>query len=217
MTSKSSVFVGLFAALLAHAPARAQVAAPPGAPAAALYEQPPQQRVISRFVGNVAWRTEMVSPGAGLRPEPIIKADVTIPKRGVAMSWSIRRNSDSSLPASHVIEIMFKLPANAANGRVVDVMATHMKQGENTPGTPLSGQGVKVTEGFFIIGLSSTEAHRVLNSQLLTERPWLDVGFLYENGTRGMMALEKGDAGRRVFTEAFAAWAKPAAAAPRLR
>ena len=46
------------------------------------------------------------------------------------MTWTIRRNGDASLPASHLIEITFKLPANFANGKVVNVTATHMKQGE---------------------------------------------------------------------------------------
>lgn len=219
MAYKSTICLGVFAALSAaavtHKPIHAQVPAPPGAPAAALYEQGPKERAINRYVGSVTWHTEMVSVGQGQAAELAIKGEAIIPKRRVAMTWVIRRNSDKSLPASHVIEIMFKLPAKAPHGKVVDVSATHLKQGENTPGTALSGRGVKVTEDFFMIGLSATEAHRVQNDQLLTERPWIDVGFLYENGTRGMMALEKGPTGKRAFTEAFAAWAKPVA--PRLR
>jgi hypothetical protein len=219
MPCKSTICLGVFAALsaaaIAHRPIHAQVPAPPGAPAAALYEQGPKEKAINRYVGSVTWRTEMVSAGVGQAAELAIKGEAIIPKRGIAMSWLIRRNSDKSLPASHVIEIIFKLPAKAPHGKVVDVTATHMKQGENTPGTALSGRGVKVTEDFFMIGLTATEAHRVINDQLLTERPWIDVGFLYENGTRGMMALEKGPTGKHAFTEAFTAWARPLA--PRLR
>jgi hypothetical protein len=215
MPCKAAICIGLFAAAILSKPLHAQTAAPSGGGAAALYEQGPNERAINRYIGSVSWRTERVSPGAGQPPDVAIRADAIIPKRGVSMTWVIRRNSDKTLPASHLVEIMFKLPAKPPHGNVVDVSATHMKQGENTPGTALSGRGVKVTDGFYMIGLSSTEAHQVLNIQLLTERPWLDVGFIYENGTRAMFAVEKGDAGKRVFAEAFAVWAK--AVSPKLR
>ena len=34
------------------------------------------------------------------------------------MTWSLRRNTDQSLPASHTIEIMFNLPADFPSGGV---------------------------------------------------------------------------------------------------
>jgi hypothetical protein len=214
MRRKASICIGLFTALAAAAVAprmaHDQTVATSDAPAAALYETSPKERGVNRFAGSTVWRTEMVSPGSGLAPELAVKADVTIPKRGLTMSWSIWRNSDSGLPATHVIDIVFKAPANAAHGKIIDISPIHMKQGESTTGVALAGAGAKVTDGFFRIGLSSIQGDVLLNRQLLAERAWLDVGFLYEDGTRGMIALEKGDTGKRAFAEAFAAWAKPA-------
>jgi len=56
------------------------------------------------------WRTETISPGSGLAPELEVRADVTIPERNMTVTWTLRRNTDQALPASHTIEIMFNLP-----------------------------------------------------------------------------------------------------------
>jgi hypothetical protein len=77
-----------------------------------------------------------------------------------------------------------------------------MKQGENTRGTPLAGLAVKVTTGFFMIGLSNVEADRERNIQLLKERAWLDIPLVYGDKRRAIMAIEKGAPGERAFAEA---------------
>ena len=116
------------------------------------------------------WRTETVSPGPGLAPELAIRADVEIPERRMRMTWSLRRNSDKTLPASHTIEIMFTLPADFPEGGVQNVPGVLMKQNEQTRGVPLAGLAVKVTNNFFLIGLSSVEIDLQRNIALLKER-----------------------------------------------
>ena len=81
-----------------------------------------------------------------------------------------------------------------------------MKQAEQTRGVPLAGLAVKVTNGFFLIGLSAVDADRERNLQLLKERSWFDIPIVYNNNRRAILALEKGTPGERVFEEAFAAW-----------
>jgi hypothetical protein len=122
------------------------------------------------------------------------------------MTWSLRRNSDPNLPASHTVEIMFRLPQDFPSGGVLNVPGILMKQAEQSRGTPLSGLAVKVTTGFFLIGLSSTEADRERNVQLLKERAWFDIPVVYNNNRRAILALEKGTPGERAFAEAFEAW-----------
>ena len=46
-----------------------------------------------------------VSPASGFEPEPAVRADVEIPERRMTVTWSIRRNTDKALAASHTIEI----------------------------------------------------------------------------------------------------------------
>ena len=44
----------------------------------------------------------------------LVGADVEVPERKLAVTWSLRRNTDKGLPATHTVEIMFKLPAPSA-------------------------------------------------------------------------------------------------------
>jgi hypothetical protein len=173
-----------------------------------LYEEDSNDPQGKRYVGSAIWRTETVSPGPGLAPELVVRADVTIPERRMSMTWSMRRNTDQALPASHTIEIMFTLPSDFAGGGIANVPGILMKQSEQTRGTPLAGLAVKVTNGFFLIGLSAVDADVQRNMQLIKERPWFDIPIVYTNGGRAILAMEKGPPGDRAFADAFAAWEK---------
>jgi len=183
---------------------------PGTAPAAAvaqkvvLYEEDPPDG--KRFVGSAIWRTETVTPGPGQPPELAIRADVEVPERKLAMTWSLRRNTDKGLPATHTVEIMFKLPADFPAGGITSVPGILMKQSESTRGAALAGLAVKVTPGFYLIGLSNGEAEKERNLQLLKERGWFDIPVVYNNNRRAILAMEKGTPGERVFAEAFKAW-----------
>jgi hypothetical protein len=182
------------------------------APAAAvaqkvvLYDEDPNDPQGKRYVGSALWRTETVSPGPGLAPELAVRADIEIPERKLRMTWSLRRNTDKALPASHTIEIMFTLPADFPEGGIGNVPGVLMKQNEQARGVPLAGLAVKVTNGYFLIGLSAVEADQQRNVQLLKERDWFDVPVVYTSGKRAILAMEKGTPGARAFEEAFRAW-----------
>ena len=101
-----------------------------------------------------------------------------------------------------------KLPADFAAGGISNVPGILMKSQEQTRGVPLSGLAVKVTNGFFLIGLSAVDADRQRNIQLLKDQAWFDIPIVYTNNGRAILAVEKGPPGDRVFADAFAAWAK---------
>jgi uncharacterized protein len=187
-------------------PGQPSVVKPQSVQKAVLYEEEPTDPNGRRFVGSVVWRAETVSPGPGLPPDLAVRADVEVPERKLTMSWSLRRNIDKSLPASHTIELIFKVPPDFPAGGISSVPGILLKQVEQTRGVPLSGLGVKVTDSFFLIGLSSVEAERERNIQLLKDRPWFDIPINYQNGRRAILAMEKGILGESVFTEVFAAW-----------
>jgi hypothetical protein len=182
------------------------------APAAAvaqkvvLYDEDPNDPAGKRYVGSALWRTETVSPGPGLAPELAIRADVEIPERHMRMTWSLRRNTDKALPASHTIEIMFTLGADFPEGGIGNVPGVLMKQNEQARGSPLAGLAVKVTNGYFLIGLSAVDVDVQRNIQLLKERDWFDIPIVYTSGKRAILAIEKGTPGARAFEEAFRTW-----------
>jgi hypothetical protein len=171
-----------------------------------LYEEDPADPSGKRYVGSAIWRTETVTPGPGAAPDLAVRADLEIPERRITMTFSLRRNSDQTLPASHTIEVTFNLPADFPFGGISNVPGILMKQAEQTRGAPLAGLAVKVTSGFFLIGLSAVEADMQRNLQLLKERAWFDIPIVYNNGRRAILALEKGNPGERAFEEAFKAW-----------
>jgi hypothetical protein len=171
-----------------------------------LYEEDSGNPQGKQYAGSARWRAQTVSPGSGLAPELQIRADLSIPDRNMTVAWSLRRNTDQVLPASHTIEIIFNLPPNFAGGGVANVPAIRMKDSEQDRGMPLAGVTAKVTNGFFLIGLSAIEADVQQNMQLLKERPWLGIAIVYNNGERAILKIEKGPSGDRAFADAFAAW-----------
>lgn len=171
-----------------------------------LYEEDPAEPAGRRYVGSAVWRNETISGGPGQPADLAVRADVEIPERRINMTLTLRRNTDQTLPASHTIEVMFNLPADFPFGGVSNVPGILMKQAEQTRGSPLAGLAVKVTSGFFLVGLSAVEADQQRNLQLLRERSWFDIPIVYGNGRRAILAVEKGNPGDRVFAEAFARW-----------
>jgi hypothetical protein len=171
-----------------------------------LYEEDPGDPQGKRYVGSVIWNAEPVSPSPGQPPEMAVRANLEIPERRINMTMSVRRNTDKALPASHTIELIFNLPPDFPYGGISNVPGVLMKQAEQTRGAPLAGLAVKVTTGFFLLGLSSAESDMQRNLQLLKERSWFDIPIVYGNGRRAILAVEKGTPGERAFYAAFAAW-----------
>ncbi len=170
-----------------------------------LYDEDPNSPQGKQYVGSVIWRTEPVKVAAGQPPDIGVRADIEIPERKIKMSLSIRRNADASLPASHTAELTFVLPPDFGT-TIANVPGVLMKSNEQSRGTPLAGLAVKVTDGFFLVGLSNVEADKARNLQLLKERSWFDIPLVYANQRRAIIAVEKGAPGERAFNEAFTAW-----------
>jgi hypothetical protein len=171
-----------------------------------LYDEDPSDPKGKQYVGSVIWRTEPIKASGNQKPDIAVRADIEIPDRKFKMTMSFRRNTDSSLPASHTAELTFILPQDFSGGGVGNVPGILMKSNEQARGTPLAGLAVKVTDGFFLVGLSNVDSDRARNLQLLKERSWFDVPLVYVNQRRAIIAIEKGAPGERAFNDAFALW-----------
>ena len=177
--------------------------AAPVAQRVVLYDEDPSDPKGKQYVGSVIWRTEPIKATGNQKPDIAVRADIDIPDRKFKMTISFRRNSDTSLPASHTAELTFAPQDGGGIGNVPGIL---MKSNEQARGTPLAGLAVKVTDGFFLVGLSNVDADRTRNLQLLKERSWFDIPLVYANQRRAIIAIEKGAPGERAFNEAFAAW-----------
>jgi hypothetical protein len=173
-----------------------------------LYEEDPAKPEGRRSAGSAVWRTEAVSPGPGKSPELAVRADIEIPERKISMTWTLRRDTGQDRATSHTIEINIKLPPDFQSGNVLNIPGIWMKQAEETQGTALAGLAIKVMNGYFLIGLSSTPSDRDRNIQLLKDRPWFEMPIVYTNNRRAILAVEKGTPGDNAFRQAFAVWEK---------
>lgn len=175
---------------------------------AVLYEEDAADPNGRRFAGSTVWSVghEQVGSDLSRSTEMVLRAKVVIPDRDFTLQWSMRRNSDKSLPASHTIEMQFELPDNYQHGEIQSVPGMLVKAGEQVRGTPIAGLSIKVKSGYFLIGLSAVEGENRRNITLLKERSWLDLPIVYTDGRRAILAIEKGRPGERAFGAAFAAW-----------
>jgi len=180
----------------------------PAAQRVVLYEEDPSDTNGSgkHYEGTVTWSLENIAAGPGQPMDKAIRGDIVIPERNMTATFTIRRNTDKDLPASHTVSIVFTLPPDFAHGAIQEIRALLMKQTEPARGVQLAGLSVKVTTGFFLIGLSANEGDVQRNIQLLKERGWFDIAIGYTDNRRAIMAVEKGPQGDRVFADAFAAW-----------
>lgn len=196
------------------APPAPSQAGPLVAQRAVLYEEGPNQQSGEASQGTVTWRTESVNGGSDQPLETALRGDIEIPGRKLRATLTLRRNADATLPASHTIEIQFSLPEDFPNAGISNVPGVLMKADEAARGAAVSGLSVRVTSGFFLIGLSNMDAERTVNEQLLRDRGWIDIPILYDNGRRAVLTLEKGTPGSQAFQEAFSAWRSASSQAP---
>ena len=72
---------------------------------AVLYEEDPQDPGGRQFMGSVVWGTALL-PGVDRR-DVELRGEIAIPERKLVVAWSLRGNSDPTLPASHIVELTF--------------------------------------------------------------------------------------------------------------
>ncbi|MEO8884325.1 MAG: hypothetical protein ABI377_13080 [Devosia sp.] len=161
------------------------------------------------FSGTVDW-----SKGTDEMGQPTLVGKASIPARNLGVSVLIRKNSDPTLPASHLMEINFTVNDSFIGGSIAGLPGVLLKNEELVQGTPLVGASARVVGNSFLFALSSSAADEATNKDLLTSRKWMDLAIIYATGKKAIITLEKDDKTEQLFNDVFAAWAKIAAATP---
>src|SRR5690606_9472423 len=138
---------------------------------------------------------------------PTLEANLDIPERSLKIRFAVHKNADSSLPPSHLVEVVIDAPPDFPGKGIRSVPRIVMKPTEDARRQPLIGAAAKVADGFFWIALSAAPNDVNDNLALLRERNWIDLPLVYENGQRAIVTFEKGTPGDRVFSRAITAWA----------
>jgi hypothetical protein len=170
-----------------------------------------------RSVGSVVWRTTVFSgtpePSTpvvtGIDPrEAVPLAEIEVPDRGVSATWLLRCITDPtfSIPASHLIEIKFKLPKDLADIGIQMIRGVGAKQTAQSPASILSGLVVSVGDTW-MLALMAKRTDIVRNVRFLKEAKWFETRLYYNSHSGGAtLLIEKGASGDRVFAEAFRVW-----------
>ncbi|MFZ2102586.1 MAG: hypothetical protein WAU86_18680, partial [Oricola sp.] len=158
--------------------------------------------------GAAIWSVVQESPGGDLPPEPAIRAEVSVPELDLTMEMTVRRNADDTFPASHVIELLFRVPDSFEGRGIADVQRITFKGTEQDPGNALIGVAAPLDTNIFLIALTDAQTAIDTNLSLMRREQWIDIPMQYVSGRRALITLEKGIPGEQVFNEVLAAWEK---------
>ncbi|KKC40917.1 hypothetical protein WH87_01790 [Devosia epidermidihirudinis] len=153
------------------------------------------------FSGTVDWTSGVDDVGL-----PTLVGKASIPARNLGVTITIRKNSDPSLPASHLMEVDFQVSDTFIGGSIANLPGVLLKDQELVPGTPLVGASARVVGNSFLFALSASPADVTTNKGLLENRKWMDLAVVYGTGRNAIITLEKDEAAQALFDKAFAAW-----------
>ncbi|MBB6302580.1 hypothetical protein [Rhizobium leucaenae] len=170
-----------------------------------LYEERLGQTSPTAFEGTVTWSLQEGKGDDG-RPEPSVQGVINVPERGLTATITVTRNSDASLPASHLIELAFQVPPNFEGGAIDSVQRIALKSTEQDRGDALIAVPAKVTDDVYMVALNDFPDARKTNLDLLKTRNWMDIPVVYRNGRRALLTMEKGPSGTDAFNKAIAEW-----------
>jgi hypothetical protein len=159
------------------------------------------------FSGAIEW-----SKGTDEMGLPTLIGKASIPARNLSVDVLIRKNSDASLPASHLMEVNFKVSDSFIGGSIAGLPGVLLKNEELVQGTPLVGASARVVGNSFLFALSASPEDITANSRLLMSRKYMDLALIYATGKRAIITLEKDPAAVTLFNEVVGAWTAPAAA-----
>ncbi|MFW2232306.1 caspase family protein [Rhizobium leguminosarum] len=171
-----------------------------------LYEERVGMPEPTALAGSVTWSIDMRTDAKG-HSDPVVRGHMEIPQRNLTAVLTLERNTDLSIAASHLFELSFQIAAGFEGGGINSWTSMSMKTTEGARGDMLIAVAGKVTDTLYMLALNGLPDARAKNIELLGKRRWIDLPIFYQNGTRALLTLEKGEGGERVFNQAIQAWA----------
>lgn len=190
----------------AAAPAGKAFTVPANGQKAYLYEERLGETTPVTMQGYIVWEEKRESDDNG-KAQPVIQGRLAIPEQGLTALITFKRNTDPSLPASHLAEIVFSVPKTFAGGGIDSVQRIAMKQTEQDRGDPIVAVPAKIIDDSFMIAFNDFAEVVARNVSLLGDREWIDIPVTYRNGRRALITLDKGAVGKQIFDTVIKEWA----------
>ena len=178
---------------------------------AIFYQERTGSQAGTAQAGATIWSIVQESPGGDAPLEPAIRAEANVPELGLTLELTIRRNTDTTFPASHMIELFFRMPETFEGRGIADVQRITYKSTEQDPGNALIGVAAPIDTNIFLIALTDAETAVETNLNLMQQQEWIDIPMQYVSGRRALITLEKGIPGKQVFDQVIEAWRLAAA------
>ncbi|MCM2290980.1 hypothetical protein NAC44_01390 [Allorhizobium sp. BGMRC 0089] len=170
-----------------------------------LYEEQVGQATPTTLQGYVVWSAQTEHSDDG-KSQPVIQGKLTIPERGLTALITFKRNTDPSLPASHLAELVFSVPKSFDGGGIDSVQRIAMKATEQDRGDPIVAVPAKITDDTFMIAFNDFPDVVKRNIDMLRQRQWIDIPISYNNGRRALITLDKGTVGQQIFDKVINEW-----------
>lgn len=197
----------------AETPAQPRPAEPPPQPAvpvalraAMLVDAPEDPQKFKTYLGNVVWRLENTSRGPGQPLSQSVRAEADITDARLKVTMLLQRNGDETLPASHLLTILFAPQPGGTFPAVEEIDIPQMRNEVSPSVDPLVGVPAKITTNMFLVGLARDATFQIRNIDLLKTRGWVDIALRFADGRIAKVTFEKGPAGDRAINDAFQSW-----------
>ncbi|MCZ8261274.1 MAG: hypothetical protein O9333_14225 [Beijerinckiaceae bacterium] len=194
-------------------PAQGQAASPPATPPAAngavaapsagraFMVLEPAPGLPNQFEGRVTWS---YLPDNAIGGQKSLRALIGFAGSTLSIDFSIARNTDAALNASHTVMVIFD--GRNGLGNVFEMSAVEWREREDQVGGVLAGIVVPIQANVFMIGLDKAEAAVSRNLSLLRTQKWMVFEFRLENGRRGAVLVEKSPGGEKAIGDALRDW-----------
>ncbi|MGE3644633.1 MAG: hypothetical protein AB7F96_12335 [Beijerinckiaceae bacterium] len=161
---------------------------------------------VKSYTGTVVWSGQNLSRGSGQPLSFGVRAELNVPEAKFRATMTIEKNTDATLPASHMITWRFERGEDSPIPPVSQIGVLQMHDENSQVADPLSGAQAKITSNIYIIALAAPEALLNANMDTLRKRGWFILPIKLGDDREARISLEKGRPGSNILTEAFKKW-----------
>jgi hypothetical protein len=162
----------------------------------------PDKPVVS--LGSTVWST--IPPSPGYPATVALKADADIPDLNMHASMTLRKNTDTTLQATHTIDLKFSFADGAPIAGFKDVGLPQLRMEDSTAAEALASVKVKISDVFFVIALAKDDFDTARNLDLMRTRAWFDFPLLLNDDRLAKVVFQKSAEGQAMLEKAFEAW-----------
>ncbi|AQS41015.1 MAG: Hypothetical protein BHV28_02930 [Candidatus Tokpelaia hoelldobleri] len=174
---------------------------------ALFYEGRTETESETSQTGKVEWSI-LNSVSEEGEPDMAIRGEVQIPDRDMKLLITIRRNTDVSMPAAVLAELVFVVPDDFDGGAVDQIGQLMFKPAEQSRQQDLQGTVMphRLNENFFLVTINAPRPMMEYNLNIMRQLQWLKLYVQYSSGRYGEFSLAKGEGGDAIFKQVIDSW-----------